>query len=143
MERRPRILIGALSGWAYAERRQRCLSTWMADAYELKTPAFSCSDAPRVNTPSSSARITSPCHVPTTIRACPSGPAGSASGPWGSTPPSDLRSRLDLPAPCSPVPAAAWDYLFKCDDDTYVSIPRLLAYDTAGRDYIGAEWKPA
>ena len=37
---------------------------------------------------------------------------------------------------------AAWDYLFKCDDDTYVSIPRLLAYDTASRDYIGAEWKP-
>ncbi len=40
MERRPRILIGALSGWAYAERRQRCLSTWMPDVYELKTPAF-------------------------------------------------------------------------------------------------------
>ncbi len=37
---------------------------------------------------------------------------------------------------------AGWDYLFKCDDDTYVSIPRLLAYDTAGRDYIGAQWKP-
>ena len=28
----PRILIGALSGWKYHERRQRCLSTWMADA---------------------------------------------------------------------------------------------------------------
>jgi hypothetical protein len=32
--------------------------------------------------------------------------------------------------------------LLKCDDDTYVSIPRLLAYDQQGRDYIGAEWKP-
>ncbi len=36
---------------------------------------------------------------------------------------------------------ADWDYLFKCDDDTYVSIPRLLAYDLAGRDYVGAEWQ--
>ena len=30
-----------------------------------------------------------------------------------------------------------WDYLFKCDDDTYVSIPRFMKYDPAGRDYIG------
>ena len=35
-----------------------------------------------------------------------------------------------------------WDYLFKCDDDTYVSITRLSLYDLAGRDYVGAEWKP-
>ncbi len=30
-----------------------------------------------------------------------------------------------------------WEYLFKCDDDTYVSIPRLLAYPTLNSDYIG------
>jgi len=35
-----------------------------------------------------------------------------------------------------------WDYLFKCDDDTYISMPRFLDYDPAGRDYIGAEWRP-
>ena len=52
-----------------------------------------------------------------------------------------------------------WDYLFKCDSDTYVSVPRLLAYcgplqaDPASvrridnpsygpLDYLGAEWKP-
>jgi hypothetical protein len=43
-----------------------------------------------------------------------------------------------------------WDYLFKCDDDTYISIPRLVAYadrelagapGTPGRDYVGAEWR--
>ncbi len=33
-------------------------------------------------------------------------------------------------------------YLFKCDDDTYISLPRLMAFDPAGRDYIGAEWRP-
>lgn len=31
-----------------------------------------------------------------------------------------------------------WDYLFKCDDDTYVSIPRFAEYDHPGADYIGA-----
>ena len=35
-----------------------------------------------------------------------------------------------------------WEYLFKCDDDTYISIPRLLAYNQSGRDYIGSEWRP-
>jgi len=35
-----------------------------------------------------------------------------------------------------------WDYLFKCDDDTYVAIDRLIQFDTGGRDYIGANpWK--
>jgi len=33
-----------------------------------------------------------------------------------------------------------WQYLFKCDDDTYVAVARLLAYDIAGRDYIGGDW---
>ena len=30
-----------------------------------------------------------------------------------------------------------WDYLFKCDDDTFISIPRFLDFDPAGKDYIG------
>ena len=30
-----------------------------------------------------------------------------------------------------------WDHLFKCDDDTYVSIPRFMAYDLKGREYVG------
>jgi hypothetical protein len=34
-----------------------------------------------------------------------------------------------------------WDYLFKCDDDTYVSMSRLLRYPLTA-DYIGAEWRP-
>ena len=34
-----------------------------------------------------------------------------------------------------------WDYLFKCDDDTFVAANRLTGYDAAGRDYIGAEWR--
>lgn len=30
-----------------------------------------------------------------------------------------------------------FDYLYKCDDDTYVNTAKLLAYDCGGRDYIG------
>jgi hypothetical protein len=55
---------------------------------------------------------------------------------------------------------ARWNYLFKCDSDTYVSVPRLVAccerlaagpaspgavgsrLSPAPSDYIGAEWKP-
>jgi len=33
-----------------------------------------------------------------------------------------------------------FDYLFKCDDDTYVRMDRLLAVDLRGHDYIGGEW---
>ena len=29
------------------------------------------------------------------------------------------------------------DYIFKCDLDTYVCVPKLLKYDLNGRDYVG------
>jgi hypothetical protein len=31
------------------------------------------------------------------------------------------------------------DYLFKCDDDTFVVVDRFQAFDPAGRDYIGVD----
>lgn len=34
-----------------------------------------------------------------------------------------------------------WDYLFKCDDDTYVAASRLAEFNQNGADYIGAEWR--
>jgi len=35
-----------------------------------------------------------------------------------------------------------WDYLFKCDDDTYVAIDRLAGFNPGRADYLGAEWTP-
>lgn len=32
-----------------------------------------------------------------------------------------------------------FDYLFKCDDDTYVAVDRLAAIDLCGRDYVGRD----
>ena len=133
MARRPKILIGALSGWKYHERRHRCIDTWMSDA-----------DAAGIES--------------VFLLGCPTATAPEGLG----------RHYLALPCPDDypSLPQRTlwftrwalarddWDYLFKCDDDTYISIPRLLAYDTArpgprvlgappgAPDYIGAEWKP-
>ena len=121
----PRILIGALSAWKYPERRRRCLATWMRDADALGVPAVF-------------------------LLGCPTAVAPEQIGPHALVLPcpDDYAS---LPqrtmwfcrwATQYSVLGTQWDYLFKCDDDTYISIPRLLAFDPAGRDYIGAEWRP-
>jgi SAM-dependent methyltransferase len=34
-----------------------------------------------------------------------------------------------------------WDFVFKCDNDTFIAVDRLMDYPTAGKDYIGAEWQ--
>ena len=65
------------------------------------------------------------------------------------------RQRLPDRALSAPgdLPGADWDYLFKCDSDTYVCLPRLLAYCESlvpsaahcrlpAAHYIGAQWRP-
>ncbi len=121
----PRILIGALSAWKYHERRRRCLATWMRDADALGVPAVFLLGCPTAVAPEQigAHALVLPC------------PDDYASLPqrtmwfcrWATQ---VLGTQYQ------------WDYLFKCDDDTYISIPRLLAFDPAGRDYIGAEWRP-
>ena len=116
-----RIIIGALSGWAYPERRQRCLSTWLADAEALAIRAVFLLGCPTLKAPEQMGPHT-------LCLPCPDD--------YPSLPQRTLHfCRWALQQ-------SDWDYLFKADDDTYVSIPRLLAYDQAGRDYIGSEWKP-
>jgi hypothetical protein len=145
-----RILIGALSGWKYHERRQRCLATWMADADKLDVRSvflLGCPAAARPEQVGPHALIL-PC--PDDYSSLPQRtrwfcrwalgermkdgvPAQWVGGRMNQEiHPSSFRLHLSF----------EWDYLFKCDDDTYVSIPRLLACDLAGRDYVGAEWRP-
>lgn len=112
-----RIIIGALSGAAMSDRRAQCRATWMADAAAVGCDAvflLGSERGPELNGDE--------LHLP-----CPD-------AYWNLT----QRTRWFCEWALS---RDGWDYLFKCDDDTYVSIPRLLAYHTAGRDYIGAEWK--
>jgi hypothetical protein len=123
----PRILIGALSGWKYLERRQRCLSTWMADGEALDVRSVFLLGCPTIERPEQIGphALALPC------------PDDYPSLPQRTN--SFCRWACEQPG---------WDYLFKCDDDTYISMPRLTAYDPADpatgcpRDYIGAEWQP-
>jgi hypothetical protein len=139
----PRILIGALSGWKYHERRQRCLATWMQDADTIGWRSMFLLGCPTAAKP----ELIGPHAL-----ACP------CLDDYPSLPQRTLWfCRWALSNECSvpgsdncvlctgySVLAPAWDYLFKCDDDTYVSIPRLAAYaenKLAGQDYVGAEWR--
>ena len=158
-----RILIGALSGWKYHERRQRCLSTWMADADALGVRSVFLLGCPKavdggrwtVDGKDIDHSLFTVHQPPTLIGphalACPC-PDDYQSLPqrtlwfcrWALGEESGqcmVNSGRRIPRPPSTVHCPPWDYLFKCDDDTYVSIPRLLALDLADRDYVGAEWK--
>ena len=140
-----RILIGALSGWNYHERRQHCLATWMADGDDLGIQSLFLFGCPTATQPERIGlhALALPC--PDDYASLPQRTLGfcrwalgvGSREAWGVGRETNGDPRL---TPHAPRPD--WDYLFKCDDDTYVSIPRLLAYDLAGRDYVGAEWKP-
>jgi len=139
-----RILIGALSAWKYPERRRRCLATWMRDADVLGVQSVFLLGCPAAVVPEQIGphALALPC--PDDYASLPQRTLWFcrwALGAWSTE--QGAGSNADtlcsvLPAPCPP----PWDYLFKCDDDTYISMPRLLAFDPAGRDYIGAEWRP-
>lgn len=142
----PRILIGALSAWKYPERRRRCLATWMRDADALGVPSVFLLGCPTAVAPEQIGphALVLPC--PDDYASLPQrtmwfcrwavGQRTEVRNQRSELPTSDFRPLIsDL----RPLP---WDYLFKCDDDTYISMPRLLAFDPAGRDYIGAEWRP-
>jgi hypothetical protein len=123
-----RILIGALSGWKYHERRRRCLATWIRDAEEMGVESVFLLGGSTVVAPERIGPNALVCPCPDDYPSLPQ------------------RTRWFCRwATEYSVPSTQWDYLFKCDDDTYVSIPRLLAYvdcELGGRDYVGAEWRP-
>ena len=125
-----RILIGALSGWKYHERRRRCLATWMADADAAGIEAVFLLGCPTAAQPEQIGPHALACPARTIIRVFRSEPCGSAAGHWKQGAGCKEQGADFSPRPYS-TSALGWDYLFKCDDDTYVSIPRLLAYDLA------------
>jgi histo-blood group ABO system transferase len=116
-----RILIGALSGWKYPDRRQRCQATWMADGKECGVESVFLLGCPTVPQPEMVGQHALACPCPDDYASLPQRTRSFCR--WA-------------------IERDDWDYLFKCDDDTYVSIPRLIRYDMGGRDYVGAEWQP-
>ena len=132
-----RIMIGALSCWPYKERRDRCAQTWMQEADKLN--GTSPGEPPQYLDTIEHTIVRS-----VFLIGSPGLDAPTLAGRYLLLPgPSDYRS---LPqrtrAFCRwAISRDDWDYLFKCDDDTYVSIPRLIRYPLTA-DYIGAEWAP-
>ncbi|MEM7394388.1 MAG: alpha-1,2-fucosyltransferase, partial [Verrucomicrobiota bacterium] len=114
-----RILIGALSCRSYEDRRERCRRTWIPDPMPDRLDLVFLVGDEKV----------------------------------GAQP---RREQDILRIPCSDIYEAlpsktqgfcrwaleheAFDYLFKCDDDTYIHVERFLDFDPEDKDYIGAEW---
>lgn len=113
------ILIGVLSCRAYEERRQKCLATWVPEIQaceiDLMFLVGGGAGAPR--------REGNVLHLP-----CPDD--------YPSLPQKVQQFYRWALENCE------FDYVFKCDDDTYVRADRLLAFKTDDRDYIGSEWTP-
>ncbi|MBI3861225.1 MAG: FkbM family methyltransferase [Planctomycetia bacterium] len=114
------LLIAVLSCQAYPQRRERCLATWIPKARELGIDVVFV-----VGSPSQTRAV--------------------RDGDLLIVPAGDDYASL----PQKVAELCRWalaetdcDYLFKCDDDTYVRPERLLAVDVEGADYIGAEWAP-
>jgi hypothetical protein len=115
-----KILIGALSCCAYDHRRALVRETWGSDCRRAGiSHVFLCGcDRP----------LPDPDRSDIWVLSCPDAyqflPQKTRQF---------CRDALKLPD---------WKWLLKCDDDSYVSIPRLLLYEPPG-DYVGAEWKPS
>lgn len=116
----PKVIIGALQKVDHFARLLRCRSTWMADAAKLDVQSMFLVGAGReVAQPVLSGDF---CLLP-----CPDAyPTLPQRTRWW------CRWALAQ---------EGWDYLFKCDSDTYVSLPRLLCYPTNGAHYVGGEWQ--
>jgi hypothetical protein len=141
------ILIGALSGWKHHERRERCLATWMADAAKVGVEAVFLLGCPALAAP----ELIAPHHL--CLPCADDYPSLPQRTLWFCRWALGERRKVEGGRRKDEIPPSAfhlspffdWDYLFKCDDDTYISIPRLLAFcdmDLGGRDYVGAEWRP-
>lgn len=116
----PRILIGALTGRNHGRRRDACRASWFADVrrYDNLDAVFLVGGGDAIKQPT---RIDDLLMLP-----CP-----------------DEYDTLPQRTNWFCRWALArddWDYLFKCDDDTFVAVDRLANFQPAG-EYVGAEWQ--
>lgn len=129
-----KLIIGALSGWCdklqigtsdqYQHRRELCRNTWMKDAAELGIPVMFLMGTPPYGLTYSIGEDMLMLQAPNHYDSLPQ------------------RTRRWIQAMLK---RSDWTHLFKCDDDTFVSIPRLLGLLQElpePTDYVGAEWKP-
>lgn len=109
-----RFLIGILSAEAYGAKRDACRETWMQSLDGRNAAAVFVIGKPDIDKPELFGdELRLPC--PDTYDALPQ------------------KTRLFCKWATE---HAEFDYLFKCDDDTYVHVPRLLEFPP-GPDYVG------
>ena len=109
-----RTLILLFHAPKWPERLQWCQRTWLADAAEIGQQVFVVIASPGIGETKlrgNELRV----DVPDTLLALPQ--QVRAACHWA-------LARDD------------WEYVFKCDDDTYISMPRFAAY-RPGADYVG------
>lgn len=128
MRRAPhRLIVGALSCCSpqYQRRREKCMRTWLPELERAGVEVLflvgvgDSIDKPRVVEPEEHGRIGRELQIPCpdTYAALPQKTAAFCR--WA----------------CE---QRAFDYLFKCDDDTYLVPGRLLERDLRGIDYLGS-----
>lgn len=117
----PRILVAAYTALPFQDRRQLCWDTWFSyfDRFYRGQiqPLFIYGSDPPVTDTSHQYYWTLPSK--------PDYP----SLPWRTY--QLLEVALFM---------ASWDYIFKCDDDTYIHPDRFAAFDPRPHEFLGAEW---
>lgn len=111
--------MGVLSCQAYSERRHRCLRSWIPEALDAGIDVVFLLGGSNAAARREGLNLQLPC--PDDYDSLP------------------MKVGLFLEWADK---HAEFEYIFKCDDDTYVRPERLLAFDCQGNDYIGAEWSP-
>lgn len=111
--------MGVLSCQAYSERRQRCLRSWIPEALDAGIDVIFLLGGSNAAARREGLNLQLPC--PDDYDSLP------------------MKVGLFLEWADK---HAEFEYIFKCDDDTYVRPERLLAFDCQGNEYIGAEWSP-
>jgi hypothetical protein len=111
---RARIVVGVLSGKNEHERREACRKTWMGDFYRAGVPSFFLVGNQEQQVHNDMLYL----HCPDDYGSLPQKTRGFCNF---------ALKKYDF------------DYLFKCDDDTYVQVERFVQYDPMGRDYIGVD----
>ena len=114
---KPRILIAAVSCLNYEERRERCMRTWIPDALHAGLDVVFVVGGGVDLATRDGLMLTLPCADD--YDSLPQKTCGLLQ--WA-------------------ISTAEYEFIFKCDDDTYLRPERLIAEATHGVDYMGAYW---
>jgi hypothetical protein len=114
-----RVIVGVMSGDQYADRRRLCCETWLRELEYLGCATmFLRGDAAAM--PAERNTLSIPVRD------------------------DNLSAKTQAFCRWALAQGPAWDYVFKCDDDTLIHPQRFaVALEDLDADYIGGKWRPA